>query len=849
MDYYNLDKKEVLSKLNSSLRGLKQEEAEQRLKKYGLNYIEKVKRLSGLKIFLSQFNDIIIYILIFAVLVSLFLGHFIDAIVIGAILFLNAVLGFVQEFKAEKSISLLRKLSSPKAKVLRDNKPQVIDSKNLVPGDIVLLEVGDKISADGRLLESIDFQIDESILTGESTPVAKNIKAIKHEKPLAERINMVFSGTIVTAGRAKFAVTTTGMEGEIGKVAHLVQVIDGAKTPLEKRLKRLGFILGGVVVIIAVLILLLGLFEKIEFYTALLTAISLAVAVIPEGLPAVVTICLALGVQRMLKQKALVRKLKAVETLGDCNLICADKTGTITKNEMTVKQIFVNDKLINVTGAGYDIHGDFIYNDKKIDSENFKVLLEGAANCNNSSLPNFGDPTELALLVMAKKGNVNKFDERIHEELFSSKKKYMMTTHVTGKGEVTYVKGAPEKVLELSDYYYMNGKEIELSKRYREKILDENSSMAGKALRVLGIGYIKNKKRVFAGLCGMIDPPRRGVKESIKLCNDAGIRVIMITGDHKTTAEAIAKQVGIKGKIMEGKELDKISNLQLKKLVSEIGIYARVSPEHKVRILKALQEKGNTVAMTGDGVNDAPALKRADVGVAMSIKGTDVARTASDMVLLDDNFSTIVSAVEEGRVIYDNIKKFVKFLLTSNFVEFLVIFLTMLFGFSLPLLPLQILWINLISDGLPALALSVDNPEKGIMMRKPRERRESILKGMLPYLLGAGILGTAAGLIGYFDYLGDINKARTMVMTIIIMFEMFWVFSCRSEKYTVFELKNNKWLYLAVIFSICLHLGMMYSPLGVFFKVVGLNFTDWLKVIGLSCVGFVVFESKKLIWR
>ncbi len=851
MDYYNLDKKEVLHKLHSSLRGLSEFEAESRLKEYGPNYLEKVKRLSGLKIFLSQFKDVIVFILIFAVLVSLFLHEFIDAIVIGAILLLNAVFGFVQEYKAEKSISLLRKLSSPQSKVLRDNKHKIIDSKDLVPGDIVILETGDKLSADGRLIENIDLQVDESILTGESTTVAKYVKAISKEKPLAERHNMVFSGTTVTAGRGKFIVTATGMKSEVGKVAHLVQIVEGGETPLAKRLKKLGMILGGVVVLLALLILFLGMFEKIGFYESLLTSISLAVAVIPEGLPAVVTICLALGVQRMLKQRALVRKLKAVETLGSTSVICADKTGTITKNEMTVREIFVNNKLINVTGEGYDTEGEFHFKGKKTDSEKFFVLLEGAASCNNSSLPDFGDPTELALRVMAKKGNVDGISERIHEDPFSSEKKYMMTTHITSKGEITYIKGAAERVLDLCGYYYFNGKEIKLSKKSIDNFLDVTGDMADKALRVLGVAYKKNKKTVFVGLCGMIDPPRKEVKEAVKLCKEAGIRVVMITGDHKRTAEAVAKQVGIISRVVQGKELDDISGSELKDLVERVSIFARVSPQHKVMILNALQEQEHVVAMTGDGVNDAPALKKADVGIAMNIKGTDVARTAADMVLLDDHFSTIVAAVKEGRVIYDNIKKFVKFLLTSNLDEFLIILVTLLMGLPLPLLPLQILWINLITDGLPALALSVDNPGKGIMQRKPRNKKESILKGMIPYFIGAGVLATAGGLLGYFNYLGsDLDKARTMVLTIIIMFEMFWVFTCRSDKYTVFELGNNKWLYLAVIVSIGLHVGMMYSSFGALFKVVPLGFVDWLKVVGLSCGGFVVFEAKKLIfWK
>lgn len=850
MEFYNLDKKEVFLKLNSSLNGLSEDEAQERLKKYGLNYLEKEKKLSGLKIFLSQFNDVIIYILGIAIIISLVLHEIIDSIVIGAILFLNACFGFIQEYKAEKSIQLLRKLSSPKAEVIRNGKYQTIDSKELVPGDIVIIEAGDKISADGRLIETIDLQVDESILTGESTPVLKHIKPLSKERQIAEQANMVFSGTTVTSGRAKFIVTSTNMKTEIGKIAHLVQTTVDTATPLEKKMKNLGYILSAIVVLVALVILFLGIFNGLGTYNALLTSISLAVAAIPEGLPAVVTICLALGVQRMHRKNALVRKLKSIETLGSTDIICADKTGTITKNEMTVKQIFVNNNLIDVTGEGYDTEGHFLFKNKKIDSEKFKVLLEIAASCNNAVLPEFGDPTEIALLVMAKKGKVDKIEDRIHEVPFSSEKKYMMTTHVNHKGEITYIKGAPENVLSFCKYYYLDGKEKLLTNDDKKKILDINCKMAEQAFRVLSMAYKKKGKTVFVGLAGMMDPPREEVKGAVKLCNNAGIKVIMITGDHKITAEAVAKRVGITGETIEGKELDNLNDKEFNKIVEKIGIYARVNPEHKVRILKALQEKGHIVAMTGDGVNDAPALKRADVGVAMNIKGTDVARSASDMILLDDNFATIVNAIKEGRVIGDNIKKFIKFLLSSNFGELFLIVFALLIKIPLPLLPLQILWINLMTDGLPALALSIDNPEKDIMKRKPNGKGNYILKGVTEYIIIAGLLATIVSLVGYSSYFNvDLDKARTIVLTIVILFELFWVFSCRSEKFTIFESDHNKWLYLAVILSISLHVAMMYGPFASLFNVVALNLNDWLKVIGLSCIGFVLFESKKLIFR
>jgi len=840
MEFYNLKKQEVLEKLHTSNKGLGKDEANRRLKKYGHNELKKTEKLSVIKIFANQFTDLLILILIAAAVISFLLGQVLDAVVIGAILLLNAILGFVQEFKAERSLALLKKLSAIKSRVVRAGRKIIIDSNDLVPGDILLLETGDKITADARLLEVYELQTDESTLTGESTSVIKQVKPLSGKITLAEQVNMVFRGTIITAGRGIAVVTSTGMDTSLGKVAKLVQTAKEEKTPLELRLRKLGVVLGIIVVAISLLILIVGLLEHIDFLTAFLTSVSLAVSAIPEGLPAVVTICLAIGVQKMLKKNALIRRLRAVETLGSTQIICADKTGTMTKNEMEVKKIFVNNKLIDANEA-------FYFNKKKIDSKNFELILDIGASCNDSELE-IGDPTEIALLKVAKKAKINKREDRIHEIPFSSERKYMTTTHIIGGEEITYIKGAPEKVLELCKYINQNGRERRMIATDFDVLLKQNEEMANEALRVIGMAYKKNSKTVFVGLMGMIDPPRKEVKNSIKLCEEAGIRVVMITGDHKLTAQAIAKQVGIDGNVVTGKELDKMSDGELSKIVDNVNIYARVDPAHKVRILEMLQKKGNVVAMTGDGVNDAPALKKADVGIAMNIKGTDVSRDAADMVLMDDNFATIVSAVREGRVIYDNIKKFVKFLLSANFDEILLILITLLFKLPLPLLPLQILWINLITDGFPALALSIDHPERNIMQRKPRNKKEGILKGIIPYIIGAGLLAAAVSLIGYFKFYNlDLDKARTMVLTISVMFEMFWVFSCRSAKSTIFELKSNNWLYLAVLFGILLHMGMMYTPLASLFKVVPLNGIEWLMVIGLSCVGFVVFEGLKLI--
>ncbi|MDP2908487.1 MAG: HAD-IC family P-type ATPase, partial [Nanoarchaeota archaeon] len=667
-DYYQLDTKEVIKKLETSQEGLSHEEAEKRLKQYGLNQLEEKKRVHPFHIFLKQFKDPIIMILLAAIIISLIAQETLDAIVITAILILNAVIGFSQEYKAEKSIQLLKQMSTPKAVVIREGKEQVIETKLLVPGDVIIVEAGDKVPADSRIVGLAEVHVNESMLTGESVPVKKSLASIKKETPLAERKNMQYSRTILTNGRAKAVVTETGMNTQLGKIAELVQEVKEVSTPLQIRLKKLGVKLGIITMIICAAVFLIGLLKQIPFITILLTTISLAVAVIPEGLPAVVTIALAIGVQKMLKRNALIRDLKAVETLGSVTTICTDKTGTITKNEMTVTEIFANNEMITVTGHGYDIKGEFLIGKKPADLKKIEMLLKAAASCNNATL-SFGDPTEIALIVVAKKAGIEK-EERIGEVPFDSVKKYMITKHENSR---EYIKGAPEKVLELCDYIQVNNKIKKITQNDKQLFLKKNMEMASKALRVLAMAYKKENKTVLTGLAGMMDPPRKEVFEALELCRKAGIRVVMITGDNAVTARAVAEKIGLNGKAMEGIELDKITDEELKRVVKEITIYARVNPSHKVKILKALQANGEVVAMTGDGVNDAPALKGADVGVAMAIKGTDVSREASDMILTDDNFASVVSAVKEGRIIYDNIKKFVKFLLSANFGEIAVI--------------------------------------------------------------------------------------------------------------------------------------------------------------------------------
>jgi len=605
--YYELGIKEVLNKLNSSDKGLSSKEAKERISKYGRNQLKRKHRISRLKIFLSQFVDPIVVILIIATIVSFFLKEVIDGIVILTILLLNALLGFFQEYKAERSIELLQKLSVPKTKVYRDGKLVLINSGELVPGDVVLFEAGDKVTADCRIIDEKNLSVDEAILTGESRAVNKQVTAVGDKTAIADQKDMCFSGTTITNGRGKCVVVSTGMNTEVGKIAKLISEVDVNETPLQKKFKTLGKKLAIGAIVISLLVFFIGLYSGMAFLSILLTALALAVAVVPEGLPAIVTISLALGVRKMLKKNALIRKLRAVETLGSTQVICSDKTGTLTKNEMTVTKIFANNQIIDVSGSGYDIEGEFFVNKRKINPEKLHNLLLGCASCNNSVLPNIGDPTELSLLVLAKKGDVFKIEDRIHEVPFSSAKKYMVTTHKIHHEEVSFLKGAPEVILNFCDYIEINNKILKLNKSIVNNIEKIQHEMTKDALRVLGVAYKKDGKTIFLGLTGMIDPPRLEVREAIQSAKDAGIRTIMITGDHKNTAQAVAHEIGIMGDVIEGRDINKKN---IKSLVVNHSIFARVDPEHKVMILEALQNKGLVVAMTGDGINDAPCLEK-----------------------------------------------------------------------------------------------------------------------------------------------------------------------------------------------------------------------------------------------
>lgn len=868
VEYYLASEDEVLRELSSSREGLSAGEAAHRLKVYGPNQIREEGRIHPFLIFLEQFKSPLVWILLAAMAISVVVEEYVDFYVIGAIVVLNAILGFVQEYRAERAIEALKKMVSLKATVIRDGEEMHVDASEVVPGDILVLNTGDKIPADARLLEAVNVRVQEAALTGESVPVTKKVESLSQEAAVADRLNMVFAGTVVTNGHARVVVTKTGMQTQFGSIAKMIQETKTEKTPLQKRLQRLSTIIGVMVVGIAVVVFLVGLLRLDQSMTAiLLTAIALAVAAIPEGLPAVVTVGLSLGVQRLAKKNALVRRLPSVETLGSCSVICSDKTGTLTHNEMTVKKLYVNRKVVSVSGSGYTPEGMF-----SEPVEGFELLLRVGALNNNALLKRkddrwdvIGDPTEAALAVVAKKAGVD--GESLHDEFprvdeveFTSERKRMTTVHKAGKSKVAYMKGAPEVVLKSCSKILVNGRVERLTRKERDVILEQNEAFANKALRVLGFAYKELKgvdatdperDMVFIGLQAMIDPPRPEAKEAILKCKTAGIKVVMITGDHISTAKAVAKELGLEGRAVTGLEVDEIGDLAGH--IDEIAVYARVNPSHKLRIVEAFQNKGHVVAVTGDGVNDAPALKKADLGVAMGITGTDVSKEASEMILADDNFVTIVRAVEEGRRIYDNIQKYLAYLFSGNIGEVLVILSSILLGLPLPLIAIQILWINLVTDGLPALALGVDPAEPGVMARQPRKQDDSIFKGIEPYVFIYPVILTAATM-WLFDLSlsADLATAQTVAFTSIVVFELFQALSCRSVNKPMIFVGPfaNKWLWGAVFLSLGLHLLIMYVPFlqGVF-DMVALSLTQWAMIVAAGLMGFIYLEVHKFLAR
>ena len=841
MKWQKLSVDETLKTLNSDANeGLEETEAKKRNLKFGLNELVEKEKPGPIRLFLGQFKEILIIILIFAAIAAYYVGDAVDAIVILIVVVINAVVGFIQEYRAEKAMEKLKGLISNEAVVIRDGKKQKIPAKNLTQGDIVVIEEGDNIPADLRLIKSFDLRVDESSLTGESLPAKKHSEIVDGEE---ETDNLVFMDTDVSLGRGKGVVVAVGMDTAIGKIAELIQEED-EDTPLHQKIGRLGRNLGILALVVCSIVFILQYLQGLPIIDTFLTAISLAVAAVPEGLPAILTLTLALGMQRMVKSKAIVRKLLAVETLGSCNVICTDKTGTLTKNKMTVRET-------RITAP--------------------EKAFEISALCNNASLNEgklIGDPTDGAILAYAEENGYDRSEfEKIHPRLLEipldSVRKRMTTVNDFNGTNYVLVKGAPEIVLDRCMWIEKDTRVQKLAKQDKEIILNDLKDMTGKALRVLALAYKKltpeendldnvdktklEENLVFVGLVGMMDPPRQEAKEAVATCMKAGIRVVMITGDHEDTAAAIGKEIGIltDGKVLTGSELDKLSDAEFKDMVDDIQVYARVFPEQKVRIVEALKEKGNITSMTGDGVNDAPALKRAAIGVAMG-SGTDVAKESADMLLQDDNFATIVKAVKEGRIIFDNIRRFVRFQLSTNIGAILTITSASVMSLPVPFNPIQVLWINIIMDGPPAQSLGVEPPEKNVMERAPL-KEEIIPRKNLIKIAIAGVVMTVGTLVLYYLELTNgagTLKATTIAFTVFVMFQIFNVFNCRAEKFSNF---SNKFLVVAIGLSFLLQLAVIYVPFlqGVF-RTTALSIIDWFAIL---IVASLIFVSDWLVER
>jgi len=874
-NWYSLSIAKIVHKLDIAKAGLTQQEAEKRLVQFGPNSLREEEKTSLAKLFFSQFANLLIVILLTAVGISFLLGEFLDAIIILVVVFFSAILGFIQEYRSQKALSALKKLASQTAHVIRNGQQKKINADQLVPGDFIILHWGDKVPADARLIEELDLEVSEAILTGESMPVKKNIKVLSDRQlPLAERLNMVYSGTIITRGHGQAIVVATGMNTEFGKIAYLLKTVEEEQTPLEKKLDNISRYLGFGSLIVCALATLLGIFRGYPILQMFIWGVSLAVAAVPESLPAVVTGSLSLGVWEMAKQKAIVRRLPAVETLGSINVICSDKTGTLTKNEMTVREVFVNDKTIFVEGTGYQPQGGFLlkkgFYDYKKDKE-LKELIKIGLFCNDAVLIQKGkdwlidgDPTEGALVVLAAKAGLDKKEKRqeyprLAEIPFEMERKRMSTLHTINDKYHLLVKGAPESVLSQCQYIQINREIKKLNKEEIAKILKQTNQMAKNAMRVLGFAYrtinkseinLKNNKLtaekwennlIFVGLAGMIDPPREEAKQAIKQCRESGIRPIIITGDHALTTFAIGKEIGLFKKesdILTSEQLNKLSYNEFLDIVDKKS-YARASPEDKLRIIKALKEKGYIVAMTGDGVNDAPALKKADIGIAMGLTGTDVAKETADLVLADDNFATIIVAIKKGREIYDNIKKYLFYLLRCNIGEVLVLGGGFLFGLPPILSAIQILWVNLVTDGLPALALGIDPPDKNIMKRDSADSNKGIFSTksvILMFLLAGNMALVLLPQFAFYAKSYQLIKVQTFVFITMVMMEMMNSYNSRSDQ-SIFTINPlaNKWLNLAVASSIIATILIVQVPqLSYLFGTSSLTIKEWFIALLLS---------------
>lgn len=870
--------------------GLTEEEAEIRREKYGYNRLQEERACPWYAMLAEQFQDFMVLVLLGATLVSAFLGEYTDAVTILLIVSINAVLGFVQERKAQSSMRALRAIASPTARVRRAGNRIDILSESLVPGDIIFVEAGDKVAADARIIEAVDLSADESSLTGESTPSYKSSRVLLDENtPLAERVNMLHAGTIITKGRAVAMVCATGMMTNVGKIADMMQDRTVQKTPIEVRLEELGKYLVALCLVICVAVVAVGIWRGEDVFLMCMAGISLAVAAIPEGLPAIVTVVLALGMQKMMRRRAIIRKLPAVETLGCVTVICSDKTGTLTQNKMTVREI--------VTPSGrYEIASDTVLRAERdirqgILPQDLYRAVETAVLCNNAILRKrnvtigdhwrgkddsliLGDPTEGALTMIGTRWGIwrdelEKTMARLGEIAFTSERKRMSIVSEKKNERIIHMKGAPDRVLELCSFYSaQDGTVCPLTSEMRREIEAQYDEMARRALRVLAtayrplkrgekIGDMMEKELIFTGLFGMMDPPREEVIEAIRTCRAAGVRTVMITGDHPGTALAIADEIGIasaeSGDVLTGRQIDRMTSSEFMGRIKTVSVYARVTPEHKLKIVRALKEQGEVVAMTGDGVNDAPAIREANVGIAMGRTGTEVAREASDMVLSDDNFATITAAIEEGRGIYDNIRKFIRYLLACNTGEVLTMFLAALLGMPLPILPVQILWVNLVTDGLPAMALGIDPNAKECMTRPPRKKSEGVFaRGLARKIVLRGIqigVTTVAVFAATYYLTGDLMRARTMTLTTLVVCQMFHVLDCRSEYQNAIEagVFRNRYLACAIFASVVMHIAVLYTPfLQAVFSTVPLGLEEWAVVLLVSGWQMVFYLMKKL---
>jgi Ca2+-transporting ATPase len=851
-----------------------------RQEEFGPNELQARAHVSPWTILLEQFKNVLIIILLLATALSAFLGHGVEAIAITAIVLFAVILGFIQEFRAERAIEALREMAAPSATVIRDGRDQRVPARELVPGDLIILSTGDKVPADARLTEAVNLQTVEAALTGESAPVEKHSHALTEETlPPADQRNMAFAGTAATYGRGRALIVATGMATEFGKIARMLEEVDTAKTPLQKNLDRIGKSLARAAFAVVAVIVVLGLFRGQPFVEMLIFGVALAVAVVPEALPAVVTISLALGVKRMVRRNALIRRLPAVETLGSTSVICSDKTGTLTKDEMTVRRLYVAGHTIEVSGTGYEPSGNFSANGSGVvSSEALATLLRAGALASDARVEQRngsgtwevkGDPTEGALVVAAAKAGLNKpaLDaefSRVFEIPFTAETKRMTTLHQTPDGVVAYAKGAPEVIVQSCSMLLTETGLETLDETRRTDVLERARQMAAEALRVLAVAYKPQatekdaeSNMTLLGLAGMIDPPRAEAKDAVRQCEEAGIKVIMITGDHPLTAKAVAEELGLSknGRVVSGAELEAMDESQLGREVESIEVCARVSPAHKLRVVSALQGRGQVVAMTGDGVNDAPALKKADIGIAMGITGTDVSKEASAMTLTDDNFASIVAAVEEGRGIFSNIKKYLMYLLSSNIGEIGLMAGATLAGLPLPLSAVQILYVNLATDGLPALALAVDPPERGLMQQPPRDPRRGIFTRPVVLLMLVGGIWSAVINLALFVWALNsgrpIAEAMTMTFVSLVLIQFFKAYNFRSDRHSVLrDPFANKWLNLAIVWELIMLGLILYIPvLELTFGTVALPLNDWLLIIAAALTISPVLELTKWFER